>query len=270
MAGPSGRRARWRRSSLAWPATLPPCPRRGMGHARAAPHYGRATTPRIATEGDHRARRLHRSVPEPVRRTARTRRSTPRRCASATSPSSSASSRCGRSSTTSTTTRCVPTSCSGSPTGPASTPNVLLGSGVVVLPWHDPLRVAEQIALLDNMSDGRMIFGIGRGLARIEYEGFRVDMNTSRERLVEYMQAGARRPRDRLHGVRQRVRHPAPPPDPPPAGALLQGPGLRRRRLARLDADHGRARRRRAGHPPEAVGRGASRTWPSTTGSSTR
>ena len=67
-------------------------------------------------------------------------------------------------------------------------PNVLLGSGVVVLPWHDPLRVAEQVALLDNMSGGRMIFGIGRGLARIEYEGFRVDMNTSRERFVEYTQ----------------------------------------------------------------------------------
>ncbi len=65
-------------------------------------------------------------------------------------------------------------------------PQTLLGSGVIVLPWHDPLRVAEQIALLDNMSGGRMILGIGRGLARIEYEGFRVDMNTSRERFVEY------------------------------------------------------------------------------------
>jgi alkanesulfonate monooxygenase SsuD/methylene tetrahydromethanopterin reductase-like flavin-dependent oxidoreductase (luciferase family) len=65
-------------------------------------------------------------------------------------------------------------------------PQVLLGSGVIVLPWHDPLRVAEQVALLDNLSDGRMILGIGRGLARIEYEGFRVDMNTSRERFVEY------------------------------------------------------------------------------------
>lgn len=65
-------------------------------------------------------------------------------------------------------------------------PKVLLGSGVIVLPWHDPLRVAEQIALLDNLSNGRMILGIGRGLARIEYDGFRVDMNTSRERLVEY------------------------------------------------------------------------------------
>jgi alkanesulfonate monooxygenase SsuD/methylene tetrahydromethanopterin reductase-like flavin-dependent oxidoreductase (luciferase family) len=65
-------------------------------------------------------------------------------------------------------------------------PNVLLGSGVIVLPWHDPLRVAEQVALLDNIARGRMILGIGRGLARIEYEGFRVDMNTSRERFVEY------------------------------------------------------------------------------------
>lgn len=65
-------------------------------------------------------------------------------------------------------------------------PNVLLGSGVIVLPWHDPLRCAEQIALLDNLSDGRMILGLGRGLARIEYDGFRVDMNSSRERFVEY------------------------------------------------------------------------------------
>ena len=59
-------------------------------------------------------------------------------------------------------------------------PDVLLGTGVIVLPWHDPLRITEDIALLDTMSDGRMIMGIGRGLARIEYEGFRVDMNSSR------------------------------------------------------------------------------------------
>ena len=65
-------------------------------------------------------------------------------------------------------------------------PNIALGSGVIVLPWHDPLRCAEQISLLDNLSNGRMILGLGRGLARIEYEGFRVDMNTSRERFVEY------------------------------------------------------------------------------------
>jgi alkanesulfonate monooxygenase SsuD/methylene tetrahydromethanopterin reductase-like flavin-dependent oxidoreductase (luciferase family) len=56
---------------------------------------------------------------------------------------------------------------------------------VVVLPWHDPVRVAEQVALLDAMSGGRVIFGIGRGLGRVEFEGFRVAMEESRGRFVE-------------------------------------------------------------------------------------
>jgi alkanesulfonate monooxygenase SsuD/methylene tetrahydromethanopterin reductase-like flavin-dependent oxidoreductase (luciferase family) len=60
-----------------------------------------------------------------------------------------------------------------------------LGSMVVVLPWHDPMRVAEEVAMLDQLSDGRMIFGIGRGLGRIEYEGFRLDMGESRARFIE-------------------------------------------------------------------------------------
>jgi len=61
-----------------------------------------------------------------------------------------------------------------------------LGSMVVVLPWHDPIRVAEQISMLDHVSNGRMIFGMGRGLARIEYEGFRLDMNEGRNLFVEH------------------------------------------------------------------------------------
>src|SRR6185436_18635204 len=65
------------------------------------------------------------------------------------------------------------------------TQRVLLGSMVVVLPWHDPLRVAEQVAMLDHMSDGRLQFGIGRGLGRVEFEGFRVPMEESRQRFVE-------------------------------------------------------------------------------------
>jgi len=65
------------------------------------------------------------------------------------------------------------------------TRRVQLGSMVVVLPWHDPLRVAEQAAMLDNMSDGRLILGIGRGLGRVEFEGFRVPMEESRGRFVE-------------------------------------------------------------------------------------
>ncbi|HZP43684.1 MAG TPA: LLM class flavin-dependent oxidoreductase [Candidatus Binatia bacterium] len=65
------------------------------------------------------------------------------------------------------------------------TRHVQLGSMVVVLPWHDPLRVAEQAAMLDNLSDGRLILGIGRGLGRVEFEGFRVPMEESRGRFVE-------------------------------------------------------------------------------------
>ena len=63
-----------------------------------------------------------------------------------------------------------------------------LGSMVVVLPWHDPMRVAEQVAMLDNMSNGRLILGLGRGLGRVEFEGFGVDMNQSREIFVESAQ----------------------------------------------------------------------------------
>ena len=65
------------------------------------------------------------------------------------------------------------------------TKDVQLGSMVVVLPWHDPVRVAEEVAMLDNLSDGRVIFGIGRGLGRVEYEGFRQDMSQSRTRFIE-------------------------------------------------------------------------------------
>ncbi len=66
------------------------------------------------------------------------------------------------------------------------TSHIKLGTGVVVLPWHDPIRVAEQVSLLDHVSNGRVILGLGRGLARIEYEGFRIDQNEGRNLFVEY------------------------------------------------------------------------------------
>ena len=68
------------------------------------------------------------------------------------------------------------------------TSRIKLGTGAVILPWHDPLRVAEEIALLDYYSEGRTILGMGRGLARIEYEGFREDMNQSRTKFNEAAQ----------------------------------------------------------------------------------
>ena len=66
------------------------------------------------------------------------------------------------------------------------TTRVGLGSMVIVLPWHDPMRVAEQISVLDHLSGGRMILGLGRGLGRVEFEGFRLDQNESRAQFVEY------------------------------------------------------------------------------------
>jgi alkanesulfonate monooxygenase SsuD/methylene tetrahydromethanopterin reductase-like flavin-dependent oxidoreductase (luciferase family) len=67
----------------------------------------------------------------------------------------------------------------------ARTERVALGSMVVVLPWHDPVRVAEQVSILDILSGGRLVLGLGRGLGRIEFEGLRVPMDEARERFAE-------------------------------------------------------------------------------------
>ena len=65
------------------------------------------------------------------------------------------------------------------------TQRIQLGTAVIVLPWHDPVEVAEKIALLDLVSGGRTIYGFGRGAASIEYAGFRIPMEEARERFVE-------------------------------------------------------------------------------------
>src|SRR5690606_4302421 len=69
------------------------------------------------------------------------------------------------------------------------TRRVGLGSMVMVVPWHDPMRVAEEVAVLDHVSGGRTILGVGRGLGRIEFQNFRLNMGESRERFVEYTEA---------------------------------------------------------------------------------
>lgn len=62
-----------------------------------------------------------------------------------------------------------------------ATERVQLGSMVVVLPWHKPMRVAEQISVLDHVSNGRFILGLGRGLGRVEFDGFGASMDHSRQ-----------------------------------------------------------------------------------------
>jgi len=63
----------------------------------------------------------------------------------------------------------------------ARTKTIRLGTAVIVAPWHDPVRLAEQISWLDHLSDCRAIIGFGRGLARLEYEGLRIDQSKARE-----------------------------------------------------------------------------------------
>jgi hypothetical protein len=64
-------------------------------------------------------------------------------------------------------------------------PNIDLGTAAVILPSHDPLRVAEQAAVLDMLSKGRLRLGLGRGLSRREFAAFRLSMDESRERFDE-------------------------------------------------------------------------------------
>ena len=53
----------------------------------------------------------------------------------------------------------------------------------------------KRSAMLDNLSNGRVILGLGRGLGRVEFEGFGVDMNASRDIFVESAQMILQRPR---------------------------------------------------------------------------
>lgn len=63
----------------------------------------------------------------------------------------------------------------------ARTTTLKFGTMVLVLPWHNPARLAGELSMLDNLSGGRVILGVGRGLSRLEYRGMSCDMNDSAE-----------------------------------------------------------------------------------------
>jgi alkanesulfonate monooxygenase SsuD/methylene tetrahydromethanopterin reductase-like flavin-dependent oxidoreductase (luciferase family) len=54
----------------------------------------------------------------------------------------------------------------------ARTRTLRLGTAVMVLPWHNPVLLAEQAATLDLMSGGRLDFGVGKGYRHTEFTGF--------------------------------------------------------------------------------------------------
>lgn len=70
------------------------------------------------------------------------------------------------------------------------TERIDLGTMVNVLPWHNPVQVAEAVIMLDTfLGEGReMICGVGRGLGRREYEGLSIDQAEARIRFDESIQ----------------------------------------------------------------------------------
>jgi alkanesulfonate monooxygenase SsuD/methylene tetrahydromethanopterin reductase-like flavin-dependent oxidoreductase (luciferase family) len=67
----------------------------------------------------------------------------------------------------------------------AACPGMGLGTAVMVLPWYDPVRFAEDVAMLATLTTGPLHIGMGRGTAKLEYDALRIDMNEARERFRE-------------------------------------------------------------------------------------
>jgi alkanesulfonate monooxygenase SsuD/methylene tetrahydromethanopterin reductase-like flavin-dependent oxidoreductase (luciferase family) len=70
----------------------------------------------------------------------------------------------------------------------ARTRKIRLGTAVVVLPWHNPVLVAEQVATLDLLAGGRVDFGVGKGYRKSEFDGFCIPMAEATERFDEAME----------------------------------------------------------------------------------
>jgi alkanesulfonate monooxygenase SsuD/methylene tetrahydromethanopterin reductase-like flavin-dependent oxidoreductase (luciferase family) len=70
----------------------------------------------------------------------------------------------------------------------ARTSRVRIGTAIVVLPFHNPIRLAEQAATIDLISGGRLDFGVGRGYQAAEYAGFGLSMDESKARFAECME----------------------------------------------------------------------------------
>jgi len=83
------------------------------------------------------------------------------------------------------------------PNAPVPSPNLLIAAAaqrtrhirfssmVNILPFRHPLLVAEEAAMLDNLTDGRLDMGLGRGLSPPEFEAFGVDQGQSRAMFLE-------------------------------------------------------------------------------------
>jgi alkanesulfonate monooxygenase SsuD/methylene tetrahydromethanopterin reductase-like flavin-dependent oxidoreductase (luciferase family) len=83
------------------------------------------------------------------------------------------------------------------------TRRVRIGLAAAILPFHHPLRLAEQMALVDIISSGRLDVGVGRGNRPAEFAGYRVPQVESRDRFdetVEILRLAWTRERFSFHG----------------------------------------------------------------------
>ena len=67
----------------------------------------------------------------------------------------------------------------------ALTKKIRIGGGVSVLPFHNPIFLAEESSMLDLLSNGRLEFGVGRGSADYEYANFKIDFESRNQRFQE-------------------------------------------------------------------------------------
>lgn len=69
----------------------------------------------------------------------------------------------------------------------ARTKQIRLGSGVLVLPFYSPMRIAEEIAMVDILSGGRCVLGVGSGYQPFEFDRFGLDLNQAQDRFFEIL-----------------------------------------------------------------------------------
>jgi alkanesulfonate monooxygenase SsuD/methylene tetrahydromethanopterin reductase-like flavin-dependent oxidoreductase (luciferase family) len=67
----------------------------------------------------------------------------------------------------------------------AKTKTLRVGTAVMVLPWHNPVLLAEQAATIDLLSGGRLDLGVGKGYRHNEFSGFNIPMEEAEERFQE-------------------------------------------------------------------------------------
>lgn len=70
----------------------------------------------------------------------------------------------------------------------ACTQQIRLGTAVIVVPWHNPVLLAEQAATVDVLSNGRLDLGVGKGYRPDEFNGFCIPIEEASDRFEESME----------------------------------------------------------------------------------